>query len=396
LDLNRTSAKPELEPLVVAMVSAADRDYAAKEAAAVRAIRGYRVRVAGKEYKLLRGDFHRHTEMSWDGGADGSLEDMFRYSIDAASLDFIANGDHDNGAGREYPWWLTQKFDDAYLVPAAFTPMFSYERSVAYPHGHRNCMFAQRGILTLPRLAVPKDGKQHPGGVHAGDTKMLYRYLHEFGGICASHTSATGMGTDWRDNDPQAEPVVEIYQGDRMSYEYQGAPRSGHDPQSGELPANVGGWRPLGFLDHALRDKGYRLSFQASSDHWSTHISYFIVLAEKNDRASILDAVKKRRSYAATDNIIVDLRSGTHLQGEEFTTDAAPALQFTVIGTNKIAKIDVLKDSRVVKTFTPEGKEFRGTWTDPAPDNDSHYYYVRVLQTDQEIAWGSPLWIRRK
>ena len=60
--------------------------------------------------------------------------------------------------------------------------------------------------------------------MHADDTKMLYRYLHELGGVCASHTSATSMGTDWRDHDPKVEPLVEIYQGDRMSYEIEGAP----------------------------------------------------------------------------------------------------------------------------------------------------------------------------
>jgi hypothetical protein len=30
--------------------------------------------------------------------------------------------------------------------------MFSYERSVSYPDGHRNVIFVQRGIHTLPRL----------------------------------------------------------------------------------------------------------------------------------------------------------------------------------------------------------------------------------------------------
>ena len=40
------------------------------------------------------------------------------------------------------------------------------------------------------------------------------------------------MGTDWRDNDPAVEPIVEIYQGDRMSYEHEGAPRAGYDPKS--------------------------------------------------------------------------------------------------------------------------------------------------------------------
>ena len=68
-----------------------------------------------------------------DGGNDGSLEDMWRYAIDAARLDWIGNGDHDNGGGHEYTWWLTQKTTDLYHDPPGFTPMFTYERSVAYP-----------------------------------------------------------------------------------------------------------------------------------------------------------------------------------------------------------------------------------------------------------------------
>ncbi|HTU22994.1 MAG TPA: hypothetical protein VMG10_33465, partial [Gemmataceae bacterium] len=101
-----------------------------KEVEDVKRIRDYRMEVGGKKYQLLRGEFHRHTEISWDGGADGSLEDMFRYAIDAAALDWIGNGDHDNGGGREYTWWLTQKLTDAYNVKDRFTPLFCYERSV--------------------------------------------------------------------------------------------------------------------------------------------------------------------------------------------------------------------------------------------------------------------------
>jgi hypothetical protein len=364
---------------------------AGAERAAVRRIRDYRIDVDGKKYQLLRGEFHRHTEISWDGGPDGSLEDMFRYAIDAAAMDWIGNGDHDNGAGREYAWWLVQKFTDAYHVSGHFTPMFSYERSVGYPHGHRNVVFAQRGVRTLPRLAPGPD--KPVAAVSPNDTKMLYRYLREFDGICAGHTSATGMGTDWRDNDPRVEPVVEIYQGDRMNYEYEGAPRSGFDPQGAKKPAQIGGWQPLGFLDHALKEKGYRLGFQASSDHWSTHISYCVVLAEKHDRQGILDGLKKRHVYGATDDIIVDVRSGTHLMGDEFATDAVPSLDIHVIGTGPIAGIDILKDSEVVETIKPGAAEHRAKWSDPRPVVGVHFYYVRVRQEDGQLAWASPLWI---
>jgi hypothetical protein len=316
---------------------------------------------------------------------------MFRYAIDVAAMDWIGNGDHDNGAGREYPWWLTQKLTDAYHLKDKFTPMFSYERSVPYPHGHRNCVFARRGIRTLPRLGEPAAAKR-VAGVHADDTKMLYRYLKELDGVCASHTSATSMGTDWRDNDPAVEPFVEIYQGDRMSYEIEGAPRAGYDPKSGKQPVNIAGWFPKGFINHAL-EKGYRLGFQSSSDHFSTHISYCIVLAERPEREAILDAMKRRHCYGATDDIIVDVKSGSHLMGDEFQTREAPALQIHVIGTKPLARIDILKDSEVVHTIQPGKAEYKGAWTDPKPSAGRHYYYVRVLQTDEELAWASPLWI---
>jgi hypothetical protein len=369
-----------------------DRARAVAEDAAVKRIRDYRVQAEGKSYRLFRGEFHRHTEISFDGGGDGSLEDMYRYAIDAAALDWIGNTDHDSGGGREYSWWLIQKSTDAYHVGQAFTPIFSYERSCQYPHGHRNCIFARRGIRTLPRLAEP-DRDKRVAGIHADDAKMLFRYLRELDGICASHTSATNMGTDWRDNDPVVEPVVEIYQGDRNSYEYQEAPRAGHDPKSNKLPASIGGWQPAGFLDNALKDKGYRLGFQASSDHISTHISYCIALAERADREAIAAALKKRRCYAATDDIILDVRSGKHLMGEEFKTNAPPSLKITAIGTQPLAQVDIIKDSKVVHTVKPGKAEYQGEWTDPEPNAGVHYYYVRVQQADEELAWGSPLWI---
>src|SRR5262249_13039808 len=161
-----------------------------------------------------------------------------------------------------YPWWLIQKSTDAFSIPGSFTTLFSYERSVPYPEGHRNVVFTQRGIRPLARLPIASEEDKGP----APDTVMLYRYLRQFGGISAPHASATRMGTDWRNNDPEVEPIVEIYQGSRNSYEMPGAPRT----PSGLLARDL---RPAGFISNALA-KGYRLAFISSSDHHSTHISY--------------------------------------------------------------------------------------------------------------------------
>jgi hypothetical protein len=309
---------------------------------------------------------------------------MFRYAMDGAAQDWMCAGDHDNGGGREYTWWQIQKLDDALHVGPQFVPIFGYERSVRYPDGHRNVMFVQRGIRPLPRLA----GGQ-ANNVSTNDTKMLYKYLRAFDGICSSHTSATDMGTDWRDNDPKVEPIVEIYQGDRQNYEYQGAPRSG---TQGNSP---GGFQPAGFVWNAFA-KGYRLGFQASSDHVSTHISYAMVLVERPTREAIMDAFKRRHSYGATDNIILDVRSGDQIMGDEFATRQPPKLEIHAIGTKPIAQVVVVKDNKVVYTATPRKADVTLSWSDNQPRPGVSYYYVRVEQEDGQLAWASPMWIDYK
>ena len=379
-----TSPVKAAEPVLVEAAAAkeASPPIHPEEAADIARMRDFRIKAGGKTYQPLRGEFHRHTEISMDGGSDGSLEDMWRYALDAAHLDWIGNGDHDNGGGKEYTWWLVQKTTDLYHQAPNFLPMHTYERSVSYPGGHRNVMFPKRGIRTLPRLV-------DAAGVSNDDTKMLYDYLKALDGICASHTSATGMGTDWRDNDPAVEPIVEIFQGHRQSYEHFGAPRTARRP--GE---SIGGWKPMGMVWNALSMQ-YRLGFQASSDHISTHISYAIPLAEGRSREAIFDAFKKRHCYGATDNIVLDVRSGDHIMGDEFTATGPVRLKVMAHGTAPIKKVDIIKDFLYVYSTEPRTAKVEFEWQDEEKRGPGlSWYYVRVIQEDGEIAWGSPIWVR--
>ncbi|HZN37012.1 MAG TPA: hypothetical protein VFB80_24445 [Pirellulaceae bacterium] len=367
--------------------SAVPSDATVKERAEIERIRGYRAQIGGKNLQIVRGEFHRHTEISGDGGNDGPLEDMWRYAIDVAAMDWLGCGDHDNGGHREYPWWLTQKTTDAFHLPGVFEPPFTYERSVRYPEGHRNVVFTRRGIRTLPRLPITDRDNE----IHAPDTQLMYKYLKLFDGVCAVHTSATSMGTDWRDNDPAVEPMVEIYQGARQNYERPGAPRS---PTADDA---IGGWEPKGFVNLALL-KGYKFSFQSSSDHGSTHISYALVYAEKNSRDAILAAMKQRHTYAATDNIIADYRCTSggkeHLMGDAFTSTVPPTVKVKLAGTAPFAKVTLVKDDVEIPLEAPQQAELELTWTDPKPEpGKESYYYIRGEQSDGELVWVSPMWI---
>ncbi len=356
---------------------------------AVQAIHAYRGGPA-RNLRIVRGEFHRHSEISMDGGNDGTLFDQFRYVRDAVALDWVGCCDHDNGGGREYSWWITQKLTDVFYTPGKFAPMFSYERSVVYPDGHRNVVFVQRGIHTLPRLdpswlGSPAEKQRFE---HTPDTQMLYGYLRQFNGVVGSHTSATNMGTDWRDNDPNAEPVVEIYQGLRQDYEMPGAPRANTQEDS------IGGWRPKGFINLALA-KGYRLGFESSSDHVSTHMSYANLYVKDLTRESVLEALKQRHVYAATDEILADVESGAHMMGDEFSTADVPALRVKLHGTSKFAKVVIIRDGKFVYSTSPNTQEVEFSWRDNQPQKDkTSYYYVRGEQDDGEIVWVSPMWIK--
>lgn len=353
----------------------------------VRRIRAYRYNVNGKTYRIVRGDLHRHTELSNDGAGDGMLEDLYRYELDSVAFDFGYVSDHQMGSDEEYNWWITQKSNDMYYMPHRFVPMYGYERSVWWPNGHRNVVWAQRGEPVLKIGPAERDGKADSGPI-------IYPYLAQTHGIAISHTSATDQGTDWRDNNPDLEPLVEIYQGYATNSEAPGAPRVWH---AGETSQH-GPARPAGFVWNAWA-KGYKLGVEASSDHISTHISYSCILVEDYTRQGILDAIRKRHAYAATDSIVMDFRiegvkGGTAMMGDIVDSTQKPKLVAKIMGTAPIKHVDVIKNNKYIHKLDPNRQDVDFQYVDEAIQPGESYYYVRAIQTDGQVVWSSPIWVR--
>ena len=372
------------------------------EAGDVARLRGWRTRVDGEELQILRGDTHRHTELSLDsrGTPDGSVFDFYRYMLDAAAMDFGLISDHQYGAEREYWWWLEEKLADMFHSPERYIAMFGYERSINYPMGHRNIIHSKRGWGPVPFYGKTSySGTEYPniryhngiGTVQDDDTRMLYEEVRASGGITIPHTSATTMGTDWRDNDPEIEPLVEIFQGDRHSYEKPGAPLSdlAETPQQAlTAPAAAG------FVSNALA-KGYKLGFIASSDHLSTHLSYAMVWAPERSREAVLDAMRARRAYAATDNIVLEFWVGKHFMGDEFVASAegVPEIRVKAVGTGPFLQTDILRNSDTIHSSSPGEASVEIRYRDLEPGPGTNYYYARVIQEDGQTAWSSPIWV---
>ena len=316
----------------------------------VARIRAYRVTVNDASLRILRGDFHRHTEISGDGAGDGSVEDYFRYMMDAAAMDTGIISDHSAGGDNEYTWWRTEKAIDLFHIRDFYTPLFGYERSVRYPNGHRNVVFAERGTRTL-RIS----DAENAGTLASGP--ILYPYLKQHRGICMLHSLATEQGSDYRDNDPEVEPLVEIYQGYHANYEYEGAPRG----ESANYQVLVHEkYEAAGFYWKGLA-KGYKLGVESSSDHVSTHSSYTMIYTPSMDRTDIVESMRKRHAYGATDNIIVDFQAvdeqgHTYLMGDAFAARTAPRLKVKVFGTDTLSAWKSSKTGSLFSAHPPTAK----------------------------------------
>src|SRR5260370_24350216 len=123
-------------------------------------------------------------------------------------------------------------------------------------------------------------------------------------------------------------------------------------------------------------------------------MSYGNLFVAEPTRAAVLDAFKRRHIYAATDNILADVRSGTHMMGDAFSSSTPPLLQVKFEGTGPFAKVSIVKDGAYVYMTEPKSAKVDFSWRDEAAEaGKTSYYYVRCEQANGEVVWASPMWI---
>ena len=240
----------------------------------------------------------------------------------------------------------------------------------------------------MPRAAIrfwtfPRDEASGKEGA-----ANLFAYLRKFGGLTSPHTSATGAGTDFRDIDPEVQPVVEIYQGYRSNYETTGRAARRQQRRSREVRRRVSSGTP----GPRARSSACSRARTTSRPTSRTPISGWTASTAR----SILAAMKARRSMAATDNIFLDVRMGGHFMGESFQGAVAP-LDVYVAGTGAIARVEVIKSNQASSTRRRAAAPRCGS---PIPTRirrpGESYYYVRVEQQNGQLGWSSPIWVENR
>ena len=333
--------------------------------------------------RLFRGDLHRHTDLSADSQRDGDILMQYRYALDAGALDFLAVTDH-SGAERmhfyKYQWWRTRQIATMFNKPGRFATFFGYERTVTYPGGHRNVISTRRDMQPVPI------SDEEFTGVESW-AERLDPSLIANGDIAIAHTTAGGGGTDWRDGDPRAEPVVEVLQALRGSYEEPNSPAARGD-------------KPEGYVWNAWK-KGRKIGLIANSDHQSTHQSYACVYAPELTAEAIHMGIKQRLTFAASDNIVLQFEAVTpdgeiHKMGSEVVSDSTPELRIRIDGTAQIEKLEVIRNGEILHSISPGSSSVRLSYRDNDPLTEEAYYNVRLVQKNKQIAWSSPIWVRMR
>lgn len=362
----------------------------------------------------------------------------FGYLRDVAALDWAISTEHDTGMTAK-TWLANQQRVDGFNVPGEFVTLLGYEWTPERRVGHHVVVFGGEASPKNPLVASDRPG---PGGADAvaasaGDlvTNLRRRVASERRAMIIPH-----MMQPFPNRDPEraeaSEPhetwdgpagtrkgsyiftdlrrVAEIYShhnddfttGDFVQTT-EGRGNAVDQPQLFELGV-ANPWS----LQHAWAT-GHRVGVVAGSDnHLGTpgmdnfaetvthHGGLTVVFAETLTREAVFDALYDRRCYATTGaRILLDFTVAGEAMGSEMYRKSGQPVQIalSVDGTAPLEAVEVVKfadgDFKVLRSVALDGATLSAALSFADPLDQPTIYYLRVRQTDGEMAWSSPVWV---
>ena len=140
------------------------------------------------------------------------------------------------------------------------------------------------------------------------------------------------------------------------------------------------------------------------------------VYADSLTQDDLFAALRERKCYATTGSrILLHFEIDGHEMGQLVEVGEATGeilserhISARIYGTAPVDRIEVVRNNVEVCTYRGEGEDVQFQWTDRQTLSRialprtlrggglACYYYLRVTQTDGEIAWSSPIWFMIK
>lgn len=309
-------------------------------------------------YQLYWGDLHNHNTV---GYAQGSLE----RSIDIARehLDFFAFTGHAswhdmpkmpgdrhmkwvNGFEAHRKHWPKTRQMIAEANSDTFAALLGYEWHSS-KFGDYCMIFAE----DQPDLYLPDH------------VDKLLEFAKEKQALAIPHHLAYARG--WRGANfdhfrPEVSPVVEIFS-------EHGCSESVTSSVGDFIRHSMGGRVTENTIERQL-ERGLRFGVVASSDDHRGYPGAYgeglvAVWASELSPAAIVDAIRKRRTYAVTgDRIVLDFTINQQPMGSELPATANRHIAVTVQAPDSVKMIELVRNGRVIERHFPED-----TATRPAP-----------------------------
>jgi hypothetical protein len=334
------------------------------------------------------GDLHQHSAHS-DG--TGTADERYRMAREHYGDDFAALSDHESFLGKKTgpgEWGALEEVAIRHDEPGRFATIFAYEWTAPmHPGPGHKCVYLPRPVRSVLSRDAPatRDG---PG---------LLAAVKSLGGVAFPHHTGW-TGADAPSHDPRVQTCWELCSC-HGCYE---TPGGGPIASRGSLEGQ--------FIRENL-DRGLRFGLVASSDGHGLLWHHGIarrrdpfrtgltgVIAPRLSRAAILAALRARRCYATSGaKIVLSFTADeTPMGGVARTNGGRVRLRARVEGTAALTSVSVITNGRVLLEERPDGPRARVDLETEVPrDPGWAYYYLRVVQEDDEMAWSSPIWVER-
>lgn len=232
-------------------------------------------------------------------------------------------------------------------------------------------------------------------------------------------TMAKGYSFDFEKFSPEFERVVEIYnafgssectrkQGNLKPIQANSRKGISENDEGSIRNALNQGFR-FGFVAGGWDNRGIYKGIDEESQTIYTQ-GVTAILAPEYSRDALFQALYNRKCYATTgDRIIVYFNIAKAPMGSELNTKDKPGLAYNryiegfIAGTSPLEEVTIFRNGTPLKTFNDQKETFSFEVYDDeplekivlAPDLEKPfaYYYVRILQKNGHVAWGSPIWI---
>ena len=111
-------------------------------------------------------------------------------------------------------------------------------------------------------------------------------------------------------------------------------------------------------------------------------------------RDALFDAFLARRCYGTT-GVKIELMFSLNgaPMGSELPASEDREICVTVAGADAVSEVCVVRNNEDVYRQRPSTGRCEFEWRDMRPARCADYYYIRVTQEDDNMAWTSPVWV---